>query len=341
MSETDLEIVAKQAQSYYKLTPVIILGSGASAAFGMSGMGALANHLLASVDVSGCADGVRANWETCCALLKDRVDLETVLHKVDLGEELTVKVVQATWNLLNPEDLDVFGHSMHQRDLFPLGALLRHLLESTQHQLNIITPNYDRLAEYACEQEGIHHYTGFSYGYRRHAVPRDYVITKRQVNIWKVHGSLDWFSAPAGGVVCLGHSREAPPGLTPLIVTPGLAKYKSTHLEPFKTIIHEADNILDAAGAYLCVGFGFNDLHIQEKLVNRCTANSARVIVITYALSDSARKLLFDRGIKDFLAIERGTTDDSSVLYSSAIPGRSISVDRDLWSLKGFLSLVI
>jgi hypothetical protein len=242
---------------------------------------------------------------------------------------------------LNPEDLEVFGRSMHDRTLFPLGKLVRHLLMSTQNQLNIITSNYDRVAEYACEQESIHHYTGFSFGYRRHAIPRDFLVTKRQVNIWKVHGSLDWFSLPTGRIVCLGNSAQVPPNLVPLIVTPGVAKYRNTHREPFKSIIHEADNVLDEAGAYLCVGFGFNDEHIQEKLVNRCQSNSARVIVITYALSDSAKRFLFEQGVKNFLAIERGSADDVSVVYSSEIPGKSIEVGGDLWSLQGFLSLIM
>ncbi len=42
----------KQAQTYYAQSPAIILGSGASAVFGMSGMGALADYLKNSVSVS-------------------------------------------------------------------------------------------------------------------------------------------------------------------------------------------------------------------------------------------------------------------------------------------------
>jgi hypothetical protein len=217
---------------------------------------------------------------------------------------------------------------------------LRHYFTSTQSQVNIITSNYDRLAEYSCEQEGIHHYTGFSYGFRRHAVPRDYLVAKRQVNIWKVHGSLDWFAVPSGGIVCLGNSTLVPPDLVPLIVTPGVEKYRSTHREPYKSIIHESDNALDAAHAYLCIGFGFNDEHIQEKLINRCATNSAKVIVITYELSKSAKAFLFSGKVASYLAIERGSTDDSSIVYSSKCSDPLV-IDRDAWSLKGFLTLVM
>lgn len=340
MSVLPLEIVAKQAQAYYKLSPVIILGSGASASFGMSGMGALAQHLIDKVDVSGEDAGTRKGWEDCCTLLMAGVDLESALHKVTLESNVTAKVVKATWELLNPQDLQVFYSSMNNNKLFPLGTLLRHFLASTQSQINIITSNYDRLAEYACEQEGIHHYTGFSYGFRRHAVPRDYLLAKRQVNIWKVHGSLDWFSVVSGGIVCLGNASSVPDDLRPMIVTPGIAKYRNTHREPYKSIIHEADNALDAAQAYMCIGFGFNDEHIQEKLVNRCSTNSAKVIVITYALSDSAKAFLLAGKVSNYLAIERGSSDSSSVVYSSDFPD-PVVVARNVWSLEGFLTLIM
>ena len=42
----------KQAQHYYSQVPTIILGSGASAAFGLAGMGALAKHLIEKIELS-------------------------------------------------------------------------------------------------------------------------------------------------------------------------------------------------------------------------------------------------------------------------------------------------
>lgn len=334
------ELIAKQAQDYYNHAPVIILGSGASAAYGLSGMSALAAHLVDNVDVSGEDVEAQNSWNRFCELLSKHIDLESALHQVTLPSTITKKVVLATWELLNPQDISIFNSSLNNQDLFPLGKLLKHFLASTQTQVNIITSNYDRLAEYACEQENIHHYTGFSFGYKRHAIPRDQIYSRRQVNIWKVHGSLDWFSVGNDKIVCLGNSSSIAPDLHPLIVTPGIEKYRNTHREPYKSIIHESDNVLDAANAYLCIGFGFNDEHIQEKLINRCANNSARVVVITYALSDSAKTFLFKGNVKNYLAIERGEKDESSIVYSSSI-GNGIHIDSNLWSLSGFMSLLM
>lgn len=216
MSEEVLEKISKQAQDYYKKLPVIILGSGASAAFNMSGMWKLAKHLMAHINVSDLTSDEQTSWATFCTELNNDIDLETALHKVPLSQELTLRVVNETWNLLAPEDISVFKESLNNTSLFPLGRLLKHMFRSTANELNIITPNYDRLAEYACEQENIHHYSGFSHGFRGNAVKKDYLTCTRQVNIWKVHGSLGWFANANGVIISLGNVSDIPKNLTPL-----------------------------------------------------------------------------------------------------------------------------
>lgn len=108
MSEEILDKVSKQAQDYYKNTPVIILGSGASAAFGMSGMWKLAEHLMVNVDASDLLDSEQTSWHNFCEKLRAEIDLETALHDVPLSQELTNRVVSETWKLLSPEDITVF-----------------------------------------------------------------------------------------------------------------------------------------------------------------------------------------------------------------------------------------
>lgn len=335
-----MEVISKQAQDYYKNTPVIILGSGASVAYDMSGMWALSQHLIKTIKVEDLSQSEIESWAEFCCLLEGGIDLEGALHKVNLSPELTSRVVLSTWSLLAPQDIAVFDKSLIDSSLFPLGTLLKHMLRSTTKQINIITPNYDRLAEYACEQENIHHYSGFSHGYRGIPVKMDYLKCSRQVNIWKVHGSLGWFVNEEGVISSLSNIHRIPKGLTPLIVTPGIEKYRSTHREPYKTTIHEADDVIDAASSYLCVGFGFNDEHIQEKLVNRCAKNDATVILITYKLSGSAKKFLFSGNSTRYLAIEAQENDLNSVIYSSEFDD-PINVDGDYWSLNGFLKLIM
>jgi hypothetical protein len=330
----------KQAQNYHSHGPVIILGSGASAAFNLSGMEALAKHLLNSVHVNDLSPQEQSQWRQFSKLLGEGIDIESALHRVQISEELTTRVVQKTWELLNPEDINVFNQSLDDPDYYPLGILIDSMFHSTKRNLDIITTNYDRLAEYACEQKGYHHYTGFSHGYLKRLVTADYLRCDRRVNIWKVHGSLDWFKRPAGDVCASGQLINIPNGFKPQIVTPGINKYSITHHDPYRSTITQADIAIQQANSYLCVGFGFNDEHIQEKLVEKCVRENKKITVITWALSAAAKRFLFDGKVHNYLAIERGDNDSQSIIYSSEseLP---ITVDGDFWSLSGYIKLIL
>lgn len=330
----------KQAQDFYGKAPVIILGSGASAAHGMSGMWALANHLVKNTDISGLSATEIEVWQKFCRLLKENVDLETALHQVAASEELTSRIVKATWTLINSEDSEIFQKSLQDNAIFPLSRFLDHMFKSSLKIINIVTTNYDRLAEYACDQGRIHHYTGFTHGFCRQLAAPTEITSARRANIWKVHGSLDWFQSPLENTVALSNIQGIPDGYQPQIVTPGTQKYQKTHLEPFRSIINSADQALNEAGSYLCVGYGFNDEHIQPKLMLKCLRHSTPITIITYALSDSAKKLILDGKAQNYLAIERGETDEQSIVYSS-LDRAPLKVDKNIWSLEGYLSLIM
>lgn len=330
----------KQAQEYYGKAPVIILGSGASAAHGMSGMSALANYLITNTDVSGLSASELEVWEKFCQVLRDGLDLESALHQVTASEVLTSRIVKATWTLIKSEDIEIFQRSLQDNAMFPLRRLLEHMFTSNLKMINIVTTNYDRLAEYACDQGRIHHYTGFTHGFFRHLAAPTEINSARRANIWKVHGSLDWFQSPLEDTVALSNIQEIPENYQPQIVTPGAQKYHKTHMEPFRSIINNADLAINGAGSYLCIGYGFNDEHIQPKLMAKCLRQKTPITIITFSLSDSARRLILDGNAQNYLAIERGDTDNQSIVYSSLdkIP---LTVEKNIWSLEGYLSLIL
>lgn len=336
MGEFDYQ---KQAQDYYSQAPAIILGSGASVAFGISGMSDLATHLLVNVDVSKEGVNEQKVWQQFSKLLGEGVDLESALHQIRLPPILTERVITLTWNLINSEDLSIYHQAIHDRNHFALGNLLSAMFKSTLKHINIITTNYDRLAEYASEQEGLYHYTGYSNGFTRRLIEQS-LQKGRRVNIWKVHGSLDWFSAPTGEILGLPILSEIPDNFVPQIVTPGIEKYLKTHIPPFRDIVTNSDQALQESLSYLCIGFGFNDDHIQPKLIQKCVRDKVSIVVVTYALTEAAKKLLFENNVENYLAIERGDHDDQSRIYSSQIED-PIVVDRNYWTLQGYLELIL
>lgn len=102
----------KQAQDYYGKAPIIILGSDASAAHGMSGMRELAQHLIDNTNVSRLSDAEMESWGIFCRTLTNGVDLEAALHQVPVSEELTCRIINSTWSLINSEDCSIFKNDV-------------------------------------------------------------------------------------------------------------------------------------------------------------------------------------------------------------------------------------
>lgn len=337
MPEVDYQ---KQAQDYYSKAPLIILGSGASAAHGMSGMGALSKHLIAHTEISDLGTSDLNAWGEFCQLLEDGSDLESALHQITISEALTLRVIKATWALINSEDIEIFQKALQNNTMFPLRRLLDHMFKSSLKTINIVTTNYDRLAEYACDQGRLHHYTGFTHGFFRQISTPTEITSARRVNIWKVHGSIDWFQSPLEDTIAISNTQVIPDNYEPQIVTPGAQKYHKTHLEPYRSIINSADQAINAANSYLCIGYGFNDEHIQPKLMGKCQRQNTPITIITYALSDAAKKLILGGKAQNYLAIERGNTDDQSIIYSS-LDKEPLIVEKNVWSFEGYLSLIM
>jgi len=195
LSKTPLEIVHETAQVCVSKAPVLILGSGASAAHSIPGMPGLRDRLLAThPPAESSAEELNA-WQQFISRL-EAVDLEFALSEVRLPESMTRHIVETTWDYIAPFDLRVFEALACDRSILPLTKLYHHIFKSTYAEINVVTPNYDRLAEYAADAGDLCHYTGFGYGHLRlrvkGCVPRIHYgkSQARTVKVWKVHGSL-------------------------------------------------------------------------------------------------------------------------------------------------------
>ena len=160
------------AQECISKSPVIILGSGASAAYGMPGMPGLKNHLLTVACPTSAKQEDVGKWTEFLTKL-GTTDLETALDDVRLSEALINHVVKRTWDFLAPFEHKVFERAIVDHDIFPLTKLFLHLFNSTRNDVHVVTPNYDRLAEYAADSGKFAHYTGFNYGSIRARLPME------------------------------------------------------------------------------------------------------------------------------------------------------------------------
>lgn len=340
---TPIELAQAFAQNAISVAPVIILGSGASAAHGVPGMWPLAEHLAALALPTDWDSGENAEWVAFIGRLSAGEDLETALQTVRPTARQTQFIAMHTREFLLPYDEAVLQAVLANPRALPLSRLFKHLFDSTHPTIDVVTPNYDRIAEYAADIADLSTFTGFSHGHlqlRARSDTRVYFGRQpaRTVCIWKVHGSLDWFKTPTHQTLGLRSGVTPPADFAPQLVTPGLDKYRLTQVEPFRTIMGCSDAAVERARAFLCVGYGFNDQHLQEKLVERCERDSVPMVLITKELTTAARDFLRGGRCRRFLAIEDAPA--GARVYTPESP-TGFDADLPLWRLDAFLDFTL
>lgn len=323
--------------------PTIVLGSGHSAAFGLPGMTELRDHLLAHVPPPAAPDDLKT-WHKFEAAVRT-MPLEAALHQVHLGPDLMNAVVRETWNCCFWRDRELLEAVARGATELPLSRLFRHLFRSTHGRLAVVTTNYDRIAEYAADDAGYGWAAGFGLGYlgQRHLGSRVSIQINgqalRMVDIFKVHGSLDWFARGDGTMLSLPALTSPPAGFAPLIVAPGGDKYKRAYEEPFRTSIVGADSALRAGKSYLCIGYGFNDEHIQPVLLDECRRQDKLIVVMAKCLTDAARSVLLDGRCRHVCAFEE-SAGGTRMYNADNLAGVELA-GINLWSLAECLDLAI
>ena len=290
-------------QGYLENSPLIVLGSGASMPYELPSMGGLADEIKKSDTVIS-----DPNYNAFCTAV-DNSGLEGAIDAVNLLPETLREIRRVVWETVNEKDCLYFD----QHPIDPptaLVELIRKVLAPTPNKVSIVTTNYDRLAEYAADGAGATTVTGYEGSLiKKLELSSSLLKTRRTrarervVDIWKVHGSLDWFQAPDGTSVALPLARTIPNNFQPLIIPPGKEKYSSTHDEPYRTIIAEADNAFVQAGAYLCVGYGFNDEHIQPKLLTQISKGKP-IVILARTITPACKKHIVEAEVSKYLIFE-------------------------------------
>ncbi len=348
MTTIPADDLARLAQQCVAACPVIVLGTGASIPYGIGGMDALRDYLVTRLGSSP----IRSDAEVAELLsLLDSKDLERALTELTLKEHQERQVIGFAWEKVHGDDRSLFDRILTRSTEPHLVKLFRHLFDSTHRDVSVVTTNYDRLAEYSANIAGFGFTNGFSDGYIAPRAVSDSARScryqcqsstrNRVVRVWKVHGSIDWFSDGAGRVFCLPSATALAVGLDPVIVTPGTTKYMRTHEEPFRTVIGEADRALSDAGSFLCVGYGFNDTHIHPKLTERAANGRKPLVVLAKVLTDAAKATITSLTRTPYLAIEQGSSGDLSRVYTNEHAAGVELASPNLWDLGVFLDSYI
>lgn len=333
MSNEIPECVYKFIQDTISKIPVIIIGSGASAAYGISGMGHLSEYLIENITPDEYEKEIWLEFKQC---LSDGNDLETALHMVNLSEKLEREIVKKTRELILPQDIRIREKIITDEIELSLSTLIKHLSFTANPEIKIVTTNYDRLIEYATDQVTIDYSFGFSGQYIKRFDGRfEKARHSNKIEILKVHGSLDWFSNVEREVVALPDTIKYDDNLFPVMITPGKNKYQQTHDDPFRTVISRVDTVFTEAEAILIVGFGFNDEHIQPKLMQKMRSSKTPIVIISKQLTSKTREFIKTNSNSKILGIEE-CEHGSNLVFPNK---EDIKVQESIWGLEDFLKI--
>jgi SIR2-like domain len=328
--------VIKFVQDHFTDGLVLVVGSGLSAAEGLPGMPALAAHLKANaIELKG---DEAVDWSKIALSLSAKNGLEAALIKHPPSDSLETWIRKKTCELLLPKEREIVQAVVRRKRSLRLTSLLSKILKPA-NGLPILTPNYDRLIEVACEMAHFHvdttaigEYAG-AFDYKRSCMASCRGILLRakttvldhfpRAVVLKPHGSVDWYRDGSNAIRCsleLDNER--------LLITPGLNKYRAGYDFPFDTQRELANNYIDRAARLLVVGYGFNDDHLQTHLLKRIR-DGTPTLILTHTATPSAQAVA--RNSPNCICLE-----SSGVLPGTIVTAGSVHFEQpghDLWDI--------
>lgn len=345
--------IRERLEDFIRKRPIVLVATGLSISMGLPGMTELLNYLKNQITLDKGTQ-IFQDWEGALAEI-EACGLEEGLQKKQVSEELLSVIVSETRSIVGARDTALREALFCANPkAFPFARLIKHLIDSlpdTYPILDIITPNYDHIVEFACDHEKIHCATGFSgtdvRSFRREVLTDCNLCVPislsekgrektefrpiRQVRLLKPHGSLKWQKVGDSFYSCDYPLQDS----SPVLITPGLTKYKTSLTDHVMNAHREiANQRLEKATALLIIGYGFNDDHLQTVLKDRLV-NGLDCLVLTHSLSTNGKTIL--QKATETMAIE--SRDKKGSLFH--FRGNTFQTDENLWNLQDFVDLII
>ncbi|MFQ1935875.1 SIR2 family protein, partial [Aeromonas veronii] len=161
-----------------------------------------------------------------------------------------------------------------------------------QKRLKLFTTNYDLAFEMAASNTGMIVIDGFEFSNPSRFNPAwfHYDIVNRSqatekggaylpniVHLYKIHGSVDWVRTSQG--VQKRSALNTTEG-EPVFIYPSSSKYQSSYDSPYLDMMAAfLDALQKPKTALLCVGFGFNDKHINSAITMALRTNPELMVM--------------------------------------------------------------
>jgi len=169
-NELTQEIAVDALRNFFREKPLVIFGTGISCAIdNRFGMAALTDVLVQNVGKVCSSKEQQDEWNAVELAIQSGKDLESSLDNVT-DKELLKHIITITSCFVASVDHEYALKIANCEVAWPATKLLKKLVDSLpegDRALNIITPNYDMLLEYACDCDDIPYTNGFTGGVER------------------------------------------------------------------------------------------------------------------------------------------------------------------------------
>ena len=265
------------------------------------GMPALKDELLLRVNPESHDSVQVRQWKRVVDSLDHENGLESALDEItDSG--LLQNIISTTGHFLSCIDREVAIQIAACSVTWPATAFFKRLVDTLPDGdpvLHVLTPNYDTLFEHACDTIGISYINGFTGGLERQMNWRaaKYSLLQRQqvqrgrqlkptykhrkhVQLYKVHGSLNFFSHQNKVVENNAWMWNAPDFAKRIIITPGFSKHEMLQKHRQELLKH-ADEAINRANRFLFLGYGFNDIHLETYIERKLITQACKGLILT------------------------------------------------------------
>lgn len=329
-------------QDFFNVGTLVIVGSGLSIAEGIPGMKLLSEELIKNLPEMLQKDELD-EWMNIETDLKNGVGLETSLLKKPVSKSVEENIRSITNKVIGEYDKLVYKKIIECSHVLRFTSIIEKFNLSL-YDVPVITTNYDRLIEYACESANIPYDNSF-YGKcfpkfdpdnSKKSFNKGFAlgdnkgrkqIFQHHVRLYKPHGCISWREVKGEKYSLSDYDIGAP-----LIITPGANKYRKGYLEPFDYHRERANKEIDQAGRYIFIGYGFNDDHLETH-IRSVTNISKPILIITHSLTTNAQLLIEENS--NIMAITCSSTGLGSYINwrteEIEIPG------KDLWSVDNLI----
>lgn len=343
--------------------PFILFGTGASCAVDAGfGMESLKNHLEFELPNKSLTKDQIIEWGSVLDNLKKGIDIESAMNSVR-DELLIGNIIECTASLIVEKDRAFSYKIMSGKLKWPPATLFKCItdrLPETDRALHVATTNYDLLAEYAFENAQIPYTTGFiggicrrldwkqadsGMGYIEH-IPKRKVINnirkkRKHIRLYKVHGSINEFLIDSNLIENNSWINDVPEGVERVMITPGTSKYKKLH-QIRSELLGEYDSAIENHSSFLFIGFGFNDVQLNNNALSRkLKSQQCPGIIITRDNNDRINSLLNESKSLWLVCKHHDSNNGSTRIFNSQYSDWLYLSDKQLWKTEIFTKEIL